>query len=166
MRIRPTRAYLELMGLAMWEFANYEREVVHIVTTLEAAPPLQPGFLQEYSGRKPVTAGVVARRLKAAIETYDGSPSGKTLVACLASFEALTKKRNSLMHAQPQMELDGSMKLHYYGSPARRRGTEVVKAEVPYTIWEYEDITGFVREVNVAILAAKEPLGRLRSNAD
>lgn len=141
-RIPHEEEYVAALGRAVYGFAYYEWGVVYLIDRLE------PGFVRQYiESKRPMTSGVVARRLRDAVDGYrertrHDDPKVLKIEKCLLLFDELREKRNRLIHAHPITDRDGSTQILSYQS------FKVVHSQQ----WPRERIDQFACDVSKASL--------------
>jgi len=114
-RIPVTEDYLIALGLAVYNFAYLEWDIIWLTETL------QPGFL--YLASK-MTAGNIADKFSNAVEKLDETAPDRTRLEKLAcDFSDLVSMRNSLMHGNPYTASSGEQRLLYGGRHGRKDWT-------------------------------------------
>lgn len=149
-RVPVDDSYVALVGKAVYVFAYYEWAIIY------AIEHLKNGFVSKYCRAKSMTSGQVKREFQEAINNLPVSSeevSKAELQACCTEFERLIVKRNSLIHAHPITDLDGSQILAYQ--------TEITKP-LPDMKWPKTEIEVIIHEFDAAASSAGDLLYRLR----
>lgn len=142
-RIPHDEEYVAALGRAVYGFAYCEWRVIYLIDRLE------PGFVRRYiDSNPPMTSGVVARRLREALDRYrEGAQHDARKVLkiekCRLSFDELLEARNSLIHAHPITDDDGTTQLLHYQSFRAVHGER----------WSLERIKRFAHDASMASLA-------------
>ena len=150
-RVPVDDSYAALVGKAVYVFAYYEWTIIYVIEYL------QNGFVQKYSRGASMTSGKVRQVLQSTISSPLVSftkVSQTDLQACCDEFEKLIVKRNSLIHAHPITDSDGSQILAYQ--------TKTTKP-LPDMKWPRPEVETIIQEFDAAACRAGEILDRLRS---
>jgi len=149
-RVPVDDSYAALVGKAVYVFAYYEWGIIWIIEFL------QPGFVGRYCRENPMTSGQVRGTFQAVINdpaTSFAKVTRQELEACLTELERLIIKRNTLIHAHPCTDMDGSQILAYQ--------TKTTKP-LPDMMWPKPEVEAIVAEFDTAACSASVILDKLR----
>ena len=148
-RVPFEESYVCLLGQAVYLFAYYEWQIVHIINCLSQ------GFVREYSRGKPLTSRGVHKRFAAKLEKGN-APSGALFVsleACRDTFDNLIPRRNALVHAHPITDQVEGQILAFQAGPSQ---------PIPDLKWERVHLQAFIRDVDKAACEAGALFDQLR----
>jgi hypothetical protein len=138
------------VGRAVIAFAYYQHTTVWIIGSLDEK------YIGQYSRGKPVTAGQVAKKLRALGENpalYSMAVTQSEFRALAAEFDVLAEERNTLLHAHPITDVGSIQSLNYQGSVEKRISDKK---------WNREEVAKIVSAFDDAACRANDLLHRIR----
>jgi hypothetical protein len=148
-RVQFDPSYTALVGTAVYVFAYYEWAVIYLIQQFK------PGFVACYCRGAPMTSGQVMRELEAILNdtaTVYARVSRAELEVCCNRFASLIDKRNTLIHAHPITDTDGSQILNYQAK---------VDRPLPDMKWPMSTVSQVLQEFDAAACDANSLLHRL-----
>lgn len=150
-RIPVDDPYVALVGKAVYMFAYYEWTIIWIIECFER------GFVDTYSrGKKPLTSGLVKNKFQKIINilpTEIPEILQQDLQDCCDTFDQLINKRNTLIHAHPCTDINGSQILSYQGNLSK---------PLPDMKWPREEVEKIICEIDVAACDVGVILDKIR----
>lgn len=145
-RVPAERAYTDLLGRAVYNFAYLEWAVIYTVETLS------PGYLAKYTGAsRPIPSGQVATSFREQVSAHLDLPAQlrSHLDACASRFTKLVDDRNRLVHAHPYTAEGGVQQLGYQG-------------RLPPALWPLSDLEATAYEFDSAACEMNSAFHQLR----
>jgi hypothetical protein len=103
--VKLESGYAKAIGLAVWCFAGLEWNAVW------CAERIMPGTLNDMMTKK-MTAGDIAKRLRALVRKMPSSPDQEQLLAAAEEFVKLAETRNQILHGKPASTPDQRHRLN------------------------------------------------------